>query len=109
MVRVELPYHLRQLARLDKEVVIDVPGVVTIAAVIDALEARWPMLQGTIRDHTTGQRRPLLRFFACEEDFSFAPPAAPLPDAVARGSEPFIILGAIAGGSRGRRARRAGR
>jgi len=100
MVRVELPYHLRQLARVDKEIAVDVPGEVTIASVLDALEARFPMLQGTIRDHVTGERRPLLRFFACEEDLSFAPPTAPLPDAVARGVEPLIILGAIAGGSR---------
>ena len=98
MVRVELPYHLRQLARVNGEVDLEVPGVVTITAVIDALETRFPMLQGTIRDHVTGERRRLLRFFACEEDFSFAPPDAPLPDAVARGGEPFIILGAIAGG-----------
>ena len=98
MVRVELPYHLRQLAGVKGEVDLEVPGVVTITAVIDALETRFPMLQGTIRDHVTGERRRLLRFFACEEDFSFAPPDAPLPDAVARGGEPFIILGAIAGG-----------
>ena len=98
MVRVELPYHLRQLARVNGVVDLDVGGAVTIAAVIDALEARFPMLQGTIRDHATGERRRLLRFFACEEDLSFAPADAPLPDAVARGAEPFIILGAIAGG-----------
>jgi len=98
MVRVELPYHLRQLAGVNGEVSLEVQGVVTIAAVIDALEARFPMLQGTIRDHATGQRRRLLRYFACEEDLSFSPPDAPLPDAVARGGEPFIILGAIAGG-----------
>ena len=98
MVRVELPYHLRQLAQADREVVVDVPGAVTLAAVIDALEARFPMLQGTIRDHATGERRPFLRFFACEQDVSFLPPDAPLPDAVARGVEPFTIIGAIAGG-----------
>jgi hypothetical protein len=98
MVRVELPYHLRQLARTGQEVALDVTGTVTMAVVLDALEARYPMLQGTIRDHATGKRRPLLRFFACEEDLSFAPLDAPLPDAVARGAEPVIILGAIAGG-----------
>jgi len=98
MVRVELPYHLRQLAHVEPEVALDVPGIVTVAAVIDALEARFPMLRGTIRDHATGARRPFLRFFACEEDVSFSPWDAPLPDAVARGVEPFTILGAIAGG-----------
>ena len=90
MVRVELPYHLRQLAQSDREVVVEV--------VIDALEARFPTLQGTIRDHATGKRRPFLRFFACEADVSFLPPDAPLPDAVEHGIEPFMIIGAIAGG-----------
>ena len=98
MVRVELPYHLRQLAHVDREVVVDVAGAVTLAAVIDALESRFPMLQGTIRDHATGERRPFLRFFACEQDVSFLPPDVPLPDEVARGVEPFTIIGAIAGG-----------
>jgi molybdopterin synthase sulfur carrier subunit len=98
MVRVELPYHLRQLAHVEPEVSIEVPGPVTVAAVIAALEARFPMLRGTIRDHATGTRRPFLRFFACEEDLSFSPWDAPLPDAVARGAEPFMIIGAIAGG-----------
>ena len=98
MVRVELPYHLRQMAGVGHEVALDVAAPVTAAAILDALESRFPMLEGTIRDHATGQRRPLLRFFACEEDLSFAPPDAVLPDAVARGVEPFIILGAIAGG-----------
>jgi len=98
MVRVELPFHLRQLARVGEEVALDVPGVVTAGAVIDALEARYPMLRGTIRDHATGQRRPFLRFFACEEDVSFAGLDAPLPDAVADGREPLMILGALAGG-----------
>jgi len=98
MVRVELPYHLRQLAGVHGECALDVPGVVTMGRVIDAIEARYPMLQGTIRDHATGQRRPLLRFFACEEDISFEPLDAPLPGAVARGAEPVIVLGAIAGG-----------
>jgi molybdopterin synthase sulfur carrier subunit len=101
MVRVELPYHLRQLAGVGREVAIEVPGeVVTIGALIAALEARFPMLRGTIRDHQSGERRPLLRFFACEEDLSFSPPSSALPEAVVRGAEPFIILGAIAGGSR---------
>jgi molybdopterin synthase sulfur carrier subunit len=98
MVRVELPYHLRQLAQVGTEIAIEVPGVVTVAAVIAALEARFPMLRGTIRDHATGTRRPFLRFFACEEDLSFSPWDAPLPEAVARGAEPFMIIGAIAGG-----------
>ena len=98
MVRIELPYHLRQMAGVGHEVTLEVAAPVTAAAILDALESRFPMLEGTIRDHATGQRRPLLRFFACEEDLSFAPPDAPLPDAVARGAEPFIILGAIAGG-----------
>jgi hypothetical protein len=98
MVRVELPYHLRQLAHVDREVTIDLPAPVTAEAIIAALEARFPMLQGTIRDHVTGQRRAFLRFFACEEDLSFTPLDAPLPEAVARGAEPFMIIGAIAGG-----------
>lgn len=98
MVRVELPYHLRQLAGTEPEVVLDVPGAVTAASILDALEARFPMLHGTIRDYATGERRPFLRFFACEEDLSFTPWDAPLPDAVAHGDEPFTILGAIAGG-----------
>lgn len=98
MVRVELPYHLRQLAGVNGEVAVDVPGDVTIARVLDALEARFPMLEGTIRDHVTRERRPLLRLFACEEDLSFVSMDAPVPDAVARGVEPLIVLGAIAGG-----------
>ena len=98
MVRVELPYHLRQLAGIAGEIAVEVPGTVTMASVIEAIETRYPMLQGTIRDHTTGKRRPLLRFFACEEDLSFEPLDAPLPAAVARGVESVIILGAIAGG-----------
>ena len=98
MVRVELPYHLRQLAHLDHEVAVEVSGVVTAGAIIDALEARFPMLRGTIRDHATGQRRPFLRFFACEEDVSFAGLDAPLPREVADGREPLTILGALAGG-----------
>jgi hypothetical protein len=98
MVRVELPYHLRQLAGVSGEVIVEVPGEVTLGRVIDAIEARFPMLLGTIRDHVTRVRRPLVRVFACEEDLSFVPMDAPLPDAVARGVEPVIILGAIAGG-----------
>ena len=98
MVRVELPYHLRQLAGVSGELTLEVRGAVTMGRVIDAIEARHPMLQGTIRDHATGKRRPLLRFFACEEDLSFEPLDAPLPEAVARGDEPVIVLGAIAGG-----------
>jgi len=98
MVRVELPYHLRQLAGVQGEVAVEVTGDVTLARVIDALEARFPMLRGTIRDHVTRARRPLVRVFACEEDLSFVSMDAPLPDAVARGVEPLIVLGAIAGG-----------
>jgi hypothetical protein len=98
MVRVELPYHLRQLAQVDREVTIEVPGVVTAGALFDAIERRFPMLGGTIRDHATGQRRPFLRFFACTEDLSFVPLDAPLPEEVVAGREPFMIVGAIAGG-----------
>ena len=98
MVRVELPYHLRQLAGVQGEVAVEVTGDVTLARVIDALEARFPMLRGTIRDHVTRARRPLVRVFACEEDLSFVSMDAPLPEAVARGVEPLIVLGAIAGG-----------
>jgi hypothetical protein len=98
MVRVELPYHLRQLAHVDHEVAVEVSGAVTAGAIIDALEVRFPMLRGTIRDHATGQRRPFLRFFACEEDVSFAGLDAPLPQEVADGREPLTIIGALAGG-----------
>jgi molybdopterin synthase sulfur carrier subunit len=98
MVRVELPFHLRQLAHVAGELTVDVSRPVTPGRVIDAIELRYPMLRGTIRDHSTGQRRAFLRFFACEEDVSFAGMAAPLPDAVANGSEPFMIVGAISGG-----------
>ena len=98
MIRVVLPYHLRTLAHVGAEVQLDVAGPVSQRSVLDALEARYPMLRGTIRDHATGQRRPMLRFFACEEDLSHEPTDAPLPDAVARGAEPLVILGAIAGG-----------
>lgn len=97
-MRVELPYHLRNLAGAGEEVILDIASPVTIGAVLDALEARYPMLCGTIRDHGTLQRRPFLRFFACESDLSHQPHGTPLPDAVAQGREPLIILGAIAGG-----------
>ncbi len=98
MIRVVLPYHLRTLAKVDDEVQLEVQGPVTQRSVIDALEARYPMLRGAIRDHVTGQRRPFLRFFACEEDLSHELPDAPLPDAVATGAEPLLVIGAIAGG-----------
>ena len=98
MIRVILPPHLRTLAHVGGDVELDVKGQVTQRSVLDALEARYPMLRGTIRDHVTQQRRPFLRFFACEEDLSHEPPDAPLPDAVAKGVEPFIVIGAIAGG-----------
>jgi molybdopterin synthase sulfur carrier subunit len=98
MIRVELPAHLRTLARVEREVQLEVEGQVTQRSVLDALEARYPVLRGAIRDHVTQQRRPFLRFFACQEDFSHEPPDAPLPDQVASGEEPFLIIGAIAGG-----------
>jgi molybdopterin synthase sulfur carrier subunit len=98
MVRVELPAHLRTLANLSGEVKLEVDGPVTQRSVLDALEAEYPMLCGTIRDHTTKQRRAFLRFFACQEDLSHEPPDALLPAAVASGREPFLIIGAIAGG-----------
>jgi hypothetical protein len=98
MIRVVLPYHLRMLAQVGGEVTLAVAGPVTQRSVLDALEARYPMLRGTIRDHVTQQRRPMLRFFACEEDLSHEPPDALLPDAVASGAEPFWVVGAIAGG-----------
>jgi hypothetical protein len=98
-IRVQIPYHLRTLARVEGEVQLEAAAPVTIRAVLDALELRYPMLRGTIRDHTTGERRPFLRFFACEEDFSHEPVDAPLPEAVAAGKEPLLIIGAIAGGA----------
>ena len=98
MIRVALPYHLRNLAHVDDEVQLEVEGQVTQRSVLDALETRYPMLRGTIRDHVTGQRRPFLRFFACSEDLSHESPDAPLPEAVASGAEPFLVVGAIAGG-----------
>ena len=98
MIRVALPAHLRKLAQVDGEVRLEVEGQVTQRAVLDALEARYPMLRGTIRAHVTQKRRAFVRFFACEQDLSHEPPDAPLPDAVATGAEPFMIVGAIAGG-----------
>jgi sulfur-carrier protein len=98
MIRVELPYHLRTLAKVSGEVQLEVAGEVTQRSVLDALEARYPMLQGTIRDHVTQQRRPFLRFFACEEDLSHESPDALLPEAIASGKEPLLVIGAIAGG-----------
>jgi hypothetical protein len=98
MIRVVLPAHLRTLARVDDEVQVDIVGVVTQRAVLDALEARYPVLQGTIRDHVTLKRRAFLRFFVCEEDWSHESPDAPLPEPVARGVEPFLVVGAMAGG-----------
>src|SRR5688572_6404112 len=98
MIRVVLPQHLRTLASAPREVAIDVTGPVTQRSVLDVLEARYPMLCGTIRDHVTQQRRPLVRFFACEEDLSHESPDCPLPEAVASGAEPFLVIGAIAGG-----------
>jgi sulfur-carrier protein len=98
MIRVALPSNLRTLARIGGEVQLEVEGVVTQRSVLDALEARYPVLCGTIRDHVTQQRRPFIRFFACEQDLSHELPDAPLPEAVARGTEPFLVIGAIAGG-----------
>jgi molybdopterin synthase sulfur carrier subunit len=98
VIRVILPQHLRTLAHAGGEVTLEVEGLVTQRSVLDALEARYPMLRGTIRDHVTQLRRPFLRFFACEEDLSHELPDAPLPDAVASGEEPLLIIGAIAGG-----------
>ena len=98
MVRVVLPYHLRNLARIDGETQIDVPNPATIGATLDALEAKYPVLKGTIREHVTLKRRPFIRFFACKEDLSLEPAEKPLPEEVLKGSEPFLIIGAIAGG-----------
>ena len=98
MIRVVLPAHLRTLARVDGEVKIHISGAVTQRSVLDALEAAYPMLRGTIRDHVTQQRRPFLRFFACEQDLSHESPDAPLPDEVAEGTEPYLVVGAMAGG-----------
>jgi sulfur-carrier protein len=98
MIRIVLPAHLRKLARVDREVELEVAGPITQRAILDALEARYPMLRGTIRDHVTQRRRAFVRFFACEEDLSNEPPDAPLPDKVATGAEPFLVIGAMAGG-----------
>ena len=98
MIRVVLPYHLRTLAQVNDEVQLDINGPVTQRAILNAIETRYPMLAGTIRDHGTEQRRPFLRFFACNEDLSLESPDVPLPDEVASGAEPFLIVGAIAGG-----------
>ena len=98
MIRVVLPAHLRKLAHVDREVTVEVEGRVTQRAVLDALEERYPMLRGTIRDHKTQQRRPFVRFFACEQDLSHESPDEPLPEAVAAGTEPFLVVGAMAGG-----------
>jgi|SRR5579859_6727779 len=98
MIRVELPFHLRTLARVDREVTLEVASPVTLGSALDALEAQYPVLAGTIRDHVTQKRRPFLRFYACEEDLSNEPPDTLLPDAVVSGKEPLSIIGAIAGG-----------
>ena len=98
MIRVVLPPHFRTLARVDGDVAVDVNSTVTQRAILDELETRYPMLRGTMRDHVTQLRRPLVRFFACGEDLSHESPDAPLPEAIAKGSEPFVIIGAIAGG-----------
>jgi sulfur-carrier protein len=98
MIRVVLPYHLRNLARVEGEVQLEVKAPVTLGAVLDSLEARYPALRGTIRDHGTFKRRPFVRFFACKEDLSFEPPDAKLPEEIASGAEPFLIVGAMAGG-----------
>lgn len=98
MIRVALPYHLRNLARVDAEVTLDVPGPVTIRAVLDALESKHPVLRGTIRDHGTLKRRPFIRFFACREDLSLEPPDRSLPEEVVSGREAFLVVGAMAGG-----------
>jgi len=97
-IRIELPFHLRNLAQVSGEVCLEVSPPVTISSILDALESRYPVLRGTIRDHDTQQRRAFLRFFACQEDLSHQSPDAPLPDEVASGKEPFLIIGAIAGG-----------
>jgi hypothetical protein len=98
MIRVALPYHLRNLARVEGEVQLEIAGPLTLRSVLDALEAKYPMLRGTIRDHSTLKRRPFIRFFACKEDLSLDPPDTPLPEAVLNGNEPFLVVGAMAGG-----------
>jgi len=107
MIRVVLPAHLRTLAKVEGEVTLEIEGQITQRSVLDALEARYPMLSGTLRDHVTQQRRPFVRFFACEEDLSHESPDTPLPDAVAKGAEPFLVVGAIAGGKNTLRRQRA--
>jgi sulfur-carrier protein len=97
-MRVVLPYHLRNLARIEGELELDVPTPATVGGVLDALEARFPVLRGTVRDHGTLKRRPFVRFFACKEDMSLEPPETPLPEEVVNGKEPFLIIGAMAGG-----------
>lgn len=98
MIRVALPFHLQKLAKVEGEVQLEVPGPVTQRAILDALETRYPVLRGTIRDHVTQKRRAFVRFFACEQDLSHDPPDTPLPDAIATGAESFVVLGAMAGG-----------
>jgi sulfur-carrier protein len=98
MIRVVLPYHLRNLARVEGEVQLEVAEPVTVSSVLDTLEARYPVLRGTIRDHSTSKRRPFIRFFACKEDLSLEPPETKLPDEVVSGAEPFLVIGAMAGG-----------
>jgi hypothetical protein len=98
MIRVALPAHLRTLAKVEDDVQLEVTGEVTVSSILDALESRYPTLQGAIRDHATKKRRPFIRFFACEQDLSHDPTDAPLPEAVASGTEPFLVIGAIAGG-----------
>jgi sulfur-carrier protein len=98
VIRIVLPAHLRTLARVNAEVQLEIEGQATQRSILDALESRYPMLRGTLRDHVTQQRRPFVRFFACEQDLSHDPPDTPLPEAVASGAEPFLVVGAIAGG-----------
>jgi hypothetical protein len=98
MIRIVLPHHLRTLARVGDEVHVDLSGDVTVKSILDAIETKYPMLRGTIRDHESHKRRPMVRFFVCGEDVSHDPPDTPLPDAIAKGTEPFFVMGAIAGG-----------
>jgi molybdopterin synthase sulfur carrier subunit len=98
MIHVQLPFHLRTLAGINGEVQLDVPSPATIGGVLEAIEARFPMLRGTLRDHVTLKRRPFIRYFACKEDMSLEPPETPLPEAVIKGEEPFLVIGAMAGG-----------
>jgi|SRR5215213_10210198 len=98
MIRIIIPYHLKTLSGISGEVQLDVPEPITLRSILEALEIRYPMLRGTIRDHTTGKRRDFIRFYACEQDFSNDPPDTPLPEKIARGAEPLLVVGAIAGG-----------